>query len=233
MAALEPLGGGLFLCDGPVVRDMGMHFETRMSVVKLGDGSVWIASPVPVPFATLRDIAALGPIRYLLSPTPRHFWRLSWWHLLFPEAELWSSPITPITLKKGDLPLAGILDGTGQGRWAPDLEHVMLRGSRLLNEAVFFHRASGTVLIEDVIQIHQPQQGRPLRNALIALGGVGAPWGGTARDIRLSFRDKAAARDSVEQILAWDFDKVVVAHGPVTKHGARETIERAFFWLRD
>lgn len=230
MATLEPLDGGLFLCDGPVVRDMGMYFDTRMSVVKLGDGSVWIASPVPVPFATLQDIAGIGPIRYLVSPTPRHFWRLGLWHGLFPEAELWASPVT---LKKGGLPLAGIIDGPRQGPWAGDLEHIMMRGSRLVNEVVFFHSASGTVLIEDVIQIHQPQPGRVLRNSLIALGGVGAPWGGTARDIRLTFRNKAAAKESAERILAWDFETLVVAHGPVIKHAARETVERAFAWLLD
>lgn len=88
MAGLEALGDDLFLVDGPVVRDMGIHFDTRMTVARLGDGSVWIASPVPVPFATLTEITDLGPVRYLVSPTPRHFWRLNAWHQLFSEAEL-------------------------------------------------------------------------------------------------------------------------------------------------
>ena len=70
MAGLEALGDDLFLVDGPVVRDMGIHFDTRMTVARLGDGSVWIASPVPVPFATLTEITDLGPVRYLVSPTP-------------------------------------------------------------------------------------------------------------------------------------------------------------------
>lgn len=228
---LEPLGEDLFLVEGPVVRDMGIHFDTRMTVARLGDGSVWIASPVLVPFATVADIIALGPVRYLVSPTPRHFWRLDGWHQLFPEAELWSSPITPITLKKGDLPLTGILGDQVPDLWAGDLDQVLIRGSSWLNEVVFFHAASRTLLVEDVIQMHQSAAGRPLRNALIALGGVAAPTGGVARDIRMTFRDKAAARRSIDRILQWDFDKLVMAHGPVVTHDARRTVEQAFSWL--
>ncbi|MDJ0312609.1 DUF4336 domain-containing protein [Arthrobacter sp. H35-D1] len=231
MVTLEPLGKDLFVVDGPVVRDMGVRFNTRMTVARLRDGSVWIASPVQVSFAALAEIIALGPVRYLVSPTPRHFWRLNAWHRLFPEAQLFSSPITPITLKKGDLPLAGILGEPDGGLWAPDLEQVQLRGIRWLNEVVFFHTPSRALLVEDVIQIHERQPGHHLRNALVAGGGVAAPWGGVGRDIRLTFRDKAAARESIEQILQWDFDKLVVAHGPVVTGNARETVERAFAWL--
>lgn len=231
MSALQPLGSDLFFVDGPVVRDLGMQFNTRMSVAKLRDGSVWIASPVPVPFTTLQEIAELGPVRYLVSPTPRHFWRLDSWHGLFPEAELWSSPLTPITLKKGNLALTGILGSRIPEPWAGDLGQVMVRGSSLLNEVFFFHGASRTLLVEDLIQIHRPDSGRTLRNALIAWGGVGAPWGGMARDIQLAFRDRAAARESREQVLRWDFDKLVMAHGPVITHLARETVEHAFSWL--
>lgn len=231
VAELADLGGNLFVVDGPAVRDMGMHFSTRMSIARLGDGSVWISSPVPVPFEVISEISALGPVRYLVSATPRHFWRLELWHQLFPAAELWSSPITPITLKRGDLPLAGTLGDTVPEEWAQDFDQVLIRGSRLLNEVAFFHRASRTLLIEDVIQVHDAKPGHPVQNALITLGGVGAPEGGVARDIRLSFRDKNAARESVGRILAWDFDTLVMAHGPVVRHDARGIVERAFSWL--
>ena len=231
MAGLEPLGDDLWVVDGPVVPDMGLRFETRMTVARLGNGSVWIASPIPVSFETLATIAALGPVRFLVSPTPRHFWRLNAWHQLFPEAELWSSPITPVTTRKGDLPLTGILGDRTPDSWAGDLDHVLLRGSRWLQEVIFFHAPSRTLLVEDLIQIHHPRQGHAVRNALIAVGGVAAPAGGVARDIRLTFRDKAAARDSLERVLQWDFDKLVVAHGPVVTQAPRQLVERAFSWL--
>lgn len=231
MVGLEPLGEGLFVVNGPVVRDMGIPFTTRMSVVRLSSGEVWVSSPVAVPFEVLADIRKLGPVRYLVSATPRHFWRLGLWHRLFPDAELWSSAITPVTLKRGSLPLTGILGEQMLPQWGPDLAQVLIRGSGWLNEVAFFHAPSRTLIVEDIIQIHRPRPGRPVRNALIKLGGVAAPGGGVARDIRLTFRDRDAARASVEKILHWDFDKVVIAHGPVVTSGARETVENAFAWL--
>jgi Domain of unknown function (DUF4336) len=233
MTALEPLGDNVFVVDGPRVRDMGVWFETRMTVVRLAEGSMWIASPVETSYATLTEITRLGPVRYLVSPTPRHHWRLDRWHRLFPEAELWSSPITPVTLKGGDVPLTGILGERVPPAWAGDLEHVLVRGSTWLQEVLFFHPPSRTVLVEDLIQIHSLHHGQPVRNALITLGGVAAPRGGVPRDIRLSFRDRSAARESVDQVLQWDFDTLVVAHGPVVTQHARRTFERAFSWLRE
>lgn len=231
MAGLQALGEDLFVVDGPVVRDMGIGFDTRMTVIRLGDGSVWIASPVPAPFATIAEIAALGPVRHLVSPTPRHYWRLHAWHALFPEAELWSSPITAVTLKNGDLPKAEILGQHAPEAWAGDLDQAIVGGSALVSEVFFFHAASRTLLVEDLIQVHERRPGHPLRNALIALGGVAAPRGGVARDIRLTFRDRAAARRSIRRILEWDFDQLVVAHGPVITRAGRRRVEEAFSWL--
>ena len=231
MAGLRALGKDLFVVEGPVVRDMGIGFTTRMTVIRLGDGSVWIASPVPAPFATIAEIAALGPVRHLVSPTPRHYWRLHAWHALFPEAELWSSPITAVTLRNGDLLKAEILGQHAPEAWAGDLDQAIVRGSAPVSEVFFFHAASRTLLVEDLIQVHERSPGHPLRNALIALGGVAAPRGGVARDIRLTFRDRAAARQSIRRILEWDFDQVVVAHGPVITQAGRRMVEEAFSWL--
>ena len=62
----------MWIVDGPNVRDMGVMFTTRMTIVKLSDGSLWVNSPVSVPFDTLKRITELGPVRYLVAATPRH-----------------------------------------------------------------------------------------------------------------------------------------------------------------
>jgi len=80
------------ITDGPPVRDMGVWFTTRMIVVKLTNGSLWVDSPASVPPNMLERIRALGPVRYLVAATPRHLWRLEEWHTLFPDAELWGPP---------------------------------------------------------------------------------------------------------------------------------------------
>src|SRR5574338_185033 len=112
MTALQEFAQNIWIVEGPLVWDMGLEFPTRMAIVKLSDGSVWVSSPVPASFETLKNITELGPVRYLIAATPRHVWRLDSWHTLFPEAELWMARYTAVTLKKADLPVTGFLDDT-------------------------------------------------------------------------------------------------------------------------
>jgi hypothetical protein len=136
-----------------------------------------------------------------------------------------------MTLKKHDLPLAGTLGDTPPASWADDFDQVVLAGNPLLSEALFFHKPSHTLIAGDVIQIQPNIKGKPIRNMIFGLGGVNTPQGGVALDIRLTFLNRKLAWQSVQQVLAWDFDKVIIAHGPCVAHGAKQFIEHAFHWL--
>ena len=39
------------------------------------------------------------------------------------------------------------------------------------------------------------------------------------------------ARRSLEKLLSWDFDKLVIAHGVCVEKDAKPFVERAFRWL--
>jgi hypothetical protein len=47
----------------------------------------------------------------------------------------------------------------------------------------------------------------------------------------LLIKDRRAARESLERILAWDFDRVIVAHGDVLESGGHEALRRGYAWL--
>ena len=72
MSEISAFAKNIWIVDGPLVRDMGVLFTTRMTVLKLSDGSIWIESPVPASYDTLKHISDLGPVRYLVAATPRH-----------------------------------------------------------------------------------------------------------------------------------------------------------------
>lgn len=231
MSGLQEFGENIWIIDGPPVRDMGIMFTTRMVVVKLSSGSLWIESPVPLPDDKLKLVTELGPVRYILAATPRHVWRLATWHALFPDAELWASRPTPFTLKKGDLPFAGVLGDEPPQGWRDDLDQLAFKGNPLIEEVIFLHKPSRTVILADLIQIHSKVKGSFIRNALMKMEGVESPHGGVGLDIRLSFIHRAQARRSLKQLLSWDFDKLIIAHGPCIEKGAKPFVERAFRWL--
>ena len=231
MPELQPFAENLWIIDGPPVRDMGVMFTTRMAVAKLTDGSLWVNSPVSVSFDTLKRITEIGHVKYLLAATPRHVWRLAAWHTLFPEARLWAPRTTPFTLKKGHLPFTGILGDKPPQAWMDDLDQLAFKGNPLIEEVLFFHKQSRTVIIDDLMQIHPNVKGKPFRNALFKLEGVASPHGGVPLDIRLSFTNRDLARQSLERLMSWDFDKLVIAHGACIEGDAKPFVERAFRWL--
>jgi hypothetical protein len=231
MPDLQQFAQNIWLVEGPNVRDMGFTFTTRMTVVKLSDNSLWIESPVPIPPATIERIVALGPIKYLVAATPRHVWRLAEWHAQFPAAQLWAPKPTLVTLEKGHLEFTGILTDVAPQAWAEDLGQIPFRGNPLIEEVIFFHRQARTVIVNDLIQNHPAAKGRPLRNALLKLTGVAYPYGGVPLDMRLSFIHANLARQSLEKLLAWDFDKLIIAHGVCVENNAKAFVERAFHWL--
>jgi hypothetical protein len=128
------------------------------------------------------------------------------------------------------MPVANELSDESPAQWAQDLDQVVFRGNVFLDEVEFLHKKSRTLIFADFIQNYSAQENRPLVNALMNLGGV--LEGGVPRDIRLSFTAKSLARRSLDKILSWDFDKVIVAHGDCIDSYAKTFLQKAFLWLR-
>lgn len=228
---LKQFAENIWIVDGPNVRDMGFTFTTRMAIVKLLDGSIWVDSPVPVSFETLKQVTGLGPVRYLVAATPRHVWRLDRWHTLFPEAELWAAKPTLLTLEKGHLPFTGFLGDEAPQGWVADLDQHVFKGNPFSSEVFFFHKNAHTVMLDDLIQIHPLEKRKGLLNFFSRLEGVLPPDGGVGLDIRMTFIHRDLARQSLEKVLSWDFDKLIIAHGPCIEKDAKPFVERAFRWL--
>lgn len=224
---LQALGEGLWVVDGPAAVDLlVVPYPTRMCVVRLDDGDLWVTSPVTLPYESLGEVVALGPVAHLLAPTPRHHWRLETWHRLFPDAALWSCALGPATLGRRALPATRLAD-LPPPQWSGQIDQVR-DGGVGFEEFTFLHRASGTLLVEDMLQEH-PLRRRPLVDALVRIGGIG-PGGGVPRDIRALARPESARRWA-EQVLSWDFDTLVMAHGPVITSGAKQWVARAIDWM--
>lgn len=231
MDYLREFADNIWLVDGPVVRDMGIFFTTRMTIVKLSDGALWISSPVPASFAALQSIAALGDVRYLVAATPRHVWRLDSWHTLFPDAELWASRPTLFTLQKGHLPISGYLSDTPVDAWRADFDQLEFMGNSLLSEVLFFHRNTHTVILDDLIQRNPVMKGKTMTNLMFKFQGAQYPNGGVGLDMRLAFLNRRLARRSLEKLLSWDFDRLILAHGACIESGAKQYVESTFRWL--
>lgn len=79
MTMLEPLGANLWFADGGVVSFKGFDYPTRMVVVRLADGELWLWSPVERTTALEDEVRALGSVRHIVSPDKLHYLFLGEW----------------------------------------------------------------------------------------------------------------------------------------------------------
>lgn len=223
MQPLQQFGPQIWIADGPVVKTAGFAFPTRMIVVKLSDGSLCLHSPVEGTREQMESVAALGPVRYLVAPSPLHVWRFAGWSGVYPEAELWGPP----RMKYAN-PSMHVLGDDAPAAWSADMDQMVFRGSAVLDEVYFLHRQSRTLIFNDFIQQYEPSN--PFLRTFASLAGMRT--GGTPPDIRLSFAfGKAQGRESLRKLLSWDFDKVILAHGNCVTADAKLFVRRAFRWL--
>ncbi|EOD18559.1 hypothetical protein EMIHUDRAFT_50494, partial [Emiliania huxleyi CCMP1516] len=64
----------------------------KMAVVRLPDGTLWVHSPVELDSALRDALAALGPVRHVVTPNTEHQKYASDWLREYPEATGYSCP---------------------------------------------------------------------------------------------------------------------------------------------
>ncbi|NQU38169.1 MAG: hypothetical protein HQ526_11330, partial [Actinobacteria bacterium] len=101
-----------------------------------------------------------------------------------------------------------------------------------MEEVLFFHRASRTLLVTDLIQKFAPEDLSGPQRLLMRLDGLLGPDGSTPREWRLSFWNRRAARSAVQTALAWNPERVVLAHGPLVEEGGTAIVEGSLRWLK-
>jgi hypothetical protein len=208
-------------------RFYGLQVGTRMSVMRLSAGRLLLHSPVALDPQLRGELDALGRVSYAVAPNRVHHLYAGKVAEAYPEARLWVAP--GLDRKRPDLRFEAILGDEAPAVWRGEVDQVFFRGRPYENEVVFFHRASRTLLLCDLAFNFGPSAAAPTRFLMRLLRSYGR-FGPSKLD-PLLIRDRSAARRSLERILEWDFDRVVVAHGDVLESGGREALRRGYSWL--
>lgn len=231
-ALLRPFGPDIWIADGPVTADAaGFRYPTRMSVMRLSGGDLVLWDPVQLSDALRREVEGLGNVRYLVAPNGLRHSSVGDWHRAYPVAQVHAPP--GLREKRQDIRFAGDLGKVAVAGWSGELDVVVVRGNRLIGEAVGFHRPSGTAIFADLLQ-QVPSgwftgwRGLVARLDLIVAGQPSVP-----RRYRLAFSDRRVARAALRRILAWRAGSVLMGCGePVTERGDA-FLRDAFSWLME
>lgn len=213
--------------DTTPVRILGTELSATMTVLRLPAGDLVLHSPVPLTNDRRREIEALGTVRHLMAPNLFHYSWFTEWAAVYPNAELHAP--ARLSKKRPDLPTTRLNALEAGAALADSIDLVSIAGCRLGETALFYQPARVLVVADLVHNVGQPEGGwtRFYTKTMgfydrVALSRV-LRW--------TAFSDKAAARRSVDRLLDFDFETLIVGHGAPITAAAKTALERALSWL--
>jgi len=234
---LKPVAPDVWVVDGPHISFYGMPFSTRMTVIRLANGDLFLHSPISMTDALTAAVAQLGPVRHLISPNWIHYAGMLDWQKAFPEAITWASPHVRGRAAKHlpELRFDRDLGELAEPDWAGEIDQTIVHGSKVHTEVVFFHRASSTLLLTDLIENFEARNLQFWLRPIAWMAGVLDPNGHAPLDMRMTFRrGRAQLRAAVVQMLNWAPERVILSHGRWYDKDGTAELRRAFAWaLRD
>jgi hypothetical protein len=222
---LEPLTEDVWIATRSL-RFLGVDVGTRMTLVRLPGGGLFVHSPVALDAATREAVDALGPVKAIVAPCLFHHLYVGEWAKAYPDASVSACP--GLENKRKDVAWSRVLGDAPPDEWSGALDQVLFGALPMQNEVVFFHRASKTLISSDLI-FNLASHPSVLTRALAFMIGHRKP-GPTLLE-RLMIKDRDAAREQIGRIVAWDAERVVLAHGSVVASGGSAAVRDGFAWL--
>jgi hypothetical protein len=223
---LHAFGQGVWI-DSQPVRFLGLRLTATMAVVRLGDNSLLLYSPLGMSASRRAAVEALGSVAHLYAPNLYHHLWIGEWAAAFPSACV-HGPAS-LARKRKDLRVERVHGSALPPAFAGVIDEVRIEGFRL-QESVLFYRPSRTLIVADLVHnVGRPQHRWTKLYArtmgfydLVAL----------SRMLRsTAFPDRVAARRSVDKLLTLPFKGLIMGHGKPLGVGALDSLAAAYTWL--
>ncbi len=243
---IKALDDNIWIAEQPL-RYFGLEVGTRMTVVRLDSDALVVISPIEMSDRIKQQLDSIGPVEHIIAPNLYHYFYVTAFKQCYPTAKLWAT--SGLKEKRPSLPIDRVLapDDSSldsgprtdfksdfRSDLGSDLEGHLLDGYRTLgsggieslNEWVFFHAASRTLIMTDTA-FHLDQSFPFVTRLAASVGGSYQRLGPSLIE-QVATTDKTRVKASMEKILSWDFERVVVAHGSVVEHDGKAKLAAGY-----
>lgn len=206
---------------------LGVPIGTRMTIVRLNSDSLFIHSPIRLDEQTQAELAKLGRVDFVVSPNNMHHLFIGDFFDMYPSAKIYASPGLPE--KRTDLSFKYKLHDIPEPEWAEHIDQMLFLGHPLLREVIFLHKRTGILIVADLI-VNFQSDSHPLTRLVTKIGGIyQRPT--PPIDYNLSAENTVRIRASMNRILQWDFDRIILSHGSIVEQNGKAVLKEAFKWL--
>jgi hypothetical protein len=203
------------------LRLFGGDFKRAVTIIRLRSGDLVIHSTGPFTPEDVAGIFRLGKPAWLLDVMLQHDTFAQQGRQAFPEIPYLAPEGFAETVGFPTEPLI-----PAPAMWGEELKVLRLDGNPSMQEHVVFHPLSRTLIVADLLFNFGPDT--PGWTRFLLLGAVGVRHHpGMSRRFRMAIKDKAAFQRSVETLLTWDFDRIVVGHGEIIETDGKRRLSSA------
>ena len=225
--------------NGPDLVFAGAAMHTRMTVVRLRDGGLWIHSPIQLSASVHAQLSTISAqngaqngsgVAALIAPNKFHYLYLQEWRDAFPHASVFVEE--DLSRKVSELSGVEILTNTAPDLYRADIDQVVFGGNRLFQEVVFFHKTTRTLIFTDLMINLKADDIKTIPKLFLKFEGVIHPNGGVPRLYRWFSSDRHKARQALQTITAWQPARILFCHGEPFEEDAATLLDREFGYLQ-
>lgn len=230
---LREIDKNIWVAEQPL-KYLGLNVGTRMTLIRLVSDELIVISPTQVDNDTINQINAIGEVSYIIAPNLYHYLFATSFKAIYPKAKLWAAP--GLESKKSDLPIDKVIS-VDKRSFLNEVEYLLfdgfkvfdLKGSSLLNECVFFHQKSRTLILTDTA-FHFDESFSLTTQLAARLIGSYKKLSPSLLE-KFATQEKEKVKQSVQKVLAWDFERVIMAHGSIIESDAKRKFREGYEWF--
>ncbi|MCF8179666.1 MAG: DUF4336 domain-containing protein [Sulfuritalea sp.] len=202
-----------------------ISLTTRMTVVRLRDGSLWVHSPISPTHELIDELEKIGTVRYVVAPNKSHHL----FFLAFLHAHPSAQGFIAAGLESKRPDLGRFQQVPRDSPWGSEIQGFFIDGLPILNETAWFHSDTGTLVLTDLLFCFA-ETNRGITALISKLLGVRGKLG-MSRTMKFATKDKQALARSVQPLLSLPVQRVIVAHDQVINEQPVAKLKQAFAWL--
>lgn len=206
----------------------GVRLRSRMTVVRLVDGRLWVHSASEPTPELCAELDRLGQVSWVVVPNRFHHLHATAMKERYPDAQL-IGPASAIARNKR-VALDVTLDDERLPSLVPELSPVALGGVPFLDETLFFHAKTRTLIGADLMMCGCPADHWTWRWASRVCGQYQrfkAP-----PDVRWKTRSGPLVQQSLDVLAKLPMERILVAHSDPIEDRPGEQLAEAWSFAR-
>lgn len=223
LPALQKVHDSIWTLDTEQKLALGAHLPNRMTVVRLASGEIWLHSPVPLDNDVATALDALGRVAHIVAPNGYHHLHVRGAKGRYPAAQIWISPA--LEKKLADLDVTPLGAGISPP-WASEIEPIAIEGVPSIGELVFFHRASRSLIVTDLL-MNVRESKSVLGSWMLRMTGS---YGKLAHSKlwRWMSKDRPRFEAARGRLLTLPIERIIMSHGEIVPHGGATALRSLF-----